>query len=167
MACERRRRPSAPSPELTQRARSPLVAASLSPKLGPLTLRDRSGTPPGLPNAHGVELIDKGGRESKGELWWMVRDDALLVSVGADAQGALAQLAAPAAGQLAADQEMVALVARHSPAAVALVENASFAATAGGLGPGFLGWGQYEQRFHLELEVPAGALAWLGGWVRK
>jgi hypothetical protein len=130
--------------------------------------RAATGRAPARTEPDGAERMDlpHGHEDSPRELWWLVKDDALVVRLDGGAQkgsgerrAALDFPAAPEADRLAAEASLAELVARHEAASFALLANFGTLGRERQVLPGFIGWGRRGEHARLEIEVAPGALA--------
>ena len=110
---------------LFRAAREPTLARALEPVLGKVLVREDRTTPKGFPGgAQRAELTVPGLGLNRAEVAWATHDDVLWVAAGGETGKVLtAAVAAPNADRLGAESATGSLLARHEPAAFALLVN--------------------------------------------
>jgi len=118
------------------------------------------------PNGAERIVLPHGPDEAPRDLWWSVKNDALVVRLDGSAPKEHAErtttfdfAAAPEAERLAAEASLATLVARHEAASFALIANFGTFGTERKVLPGFFGWGRHGEHARLEIEVVPGALS--------
>jgi len=141
--------------ELFRAARAPAISRALEPMLGKLLVREESLSVPGLDgSARRAELTVQGLGLQQAEVAWAARGDALWAVGGAGAKQRLAAtVAAPEAERLGSNSAVGPLLARHEPAAFALLVNSGALTTGAAEPPSLLSFTRRDESAQLVLDV--------------